>query len=625
MKSGPEFSPQEFEKKVAHITRDDIRNVAIIAHVDHGKTTLVDGLLKQSNIFRKNESVGTLIMDSNDLEREKGITILSKNTAVDYKGIKINIIDTPGHADFGGEVERVLNMADGCLLLIDSVDGPMPQTRFVLLKAFEMGLKPIVVINKIDRPTARPEIVLGMTQDLFLELATDAEQLDFPVVYTIAKEGRAALKAEDTIASPDLGPLFETILQYVPPPMIEEHAPLQMLVTSLDYNSHLGRIGVGRILRGTIRAGGPVSRIDREGKITRQKISQLFTFQGLGKREIDEASAGDIVSFAGVPDVSIGETIADADKPEALPLIDIEEPTLQLTFGVNTSPMGGREGTYSTSRQMRERLYRELDVNIALRVADTNQADVFLVSGRGELHLSILIETMRREGYEFQVSRPEVITKQIEGKLMEPVEHLIIDTDEEYEGGVIELLGRRKAQMIKYMPDGKGRVRLEFSIPTRGLIGFRNLFLTATRGNGTMSTLFIGYEPWYGEMNQTRNGVMIASDDGVATGYGLANAQERGQTFVEPGTPVYEGMIVGLNSRDADMPVNVAKEKKLTNIRSSTSDIAVRLTPPLQLSLEQSLDFIESDELVEVTPKNIRLRKRTLNHGERVKQSKNAS
>ncbi len=610
---------------MAHISREDIRNVAIIAHVDHGKTTLVDGLLKQSNIFRTNESVGTLIMDSNDLEREKGITILSKNTAVIYKDVKINIIDTPGHADFGGEVERVLNMADGCLLLIDSVDGPMPQTRFVLTKAFEMGLKPIVVINKIDRPTARPEVVLGMTQDLFLELATDAEQLDFPVVYTIAKEGRAALKAEDTLTSPDLGPLFETILQFVPAPLIEQDASLQLLVTSLDYNSHLGRIGVGRIYRGGIKAGGQVTRFTREGKITRQKITSLFTFQGLSKREIDEASAGDIVSFAGIPDVSIGETISDVENPEALPVINIEEPTLQLTFGVNTSPLGGRESTYSTSRQLRERLYRELDVNIALRVEDTNQADVFLVSGRGELHLSILIETMRREGFEFQVSRPVVITKQIDGKMMEPVEHLIIDTDEEYEGGVIELLGRRKAQMVKYNPDGKGRIRLEFSIPTRGLIGFRNVFLTATRGNGTMSTLFTGYEPWYGDMGQSRSGVLIASEDGVATGYGLANAQERGQTFIEPTTPVYEGMIVGLNSREQDIPVNVAKEKKLTNIRSSTSDIAVRLTPPLVLSLEQSLDFIEADELVEITPKNIRLRKRVLNHGERVKASKNAS
>ncbi len=606
-----------------HKSRDDIRNVAIIAHVDHGKTTLVDGMLKQSNIFRKNEAVGELIMDSNELEREKGITILAKNTAIIYKTVKINIIDTPGHADFGGEVERVLNMADGCLLLVDAVDGPMPQTRFVLTKAFEMGLKPIVVINKIDRPTARPAEVLNMTQDLFLELATDAEQLDFPVVYTIAREGLATLDPAKITEATDLAPLFETILHYVPAPIIEDGAPLQMLVTSLDYSNHVGRIAVGRIYRGTIKANSPISRINREGVITRQKTGTLYTYQGLGKIEIQEASAGDIVSLTGIADIQIGETIADPDNPTALPLIDIEEPTLQLTFGVNTSPFGGREGTYSTSRQIRDRLFRELDTNIALRVDETDSADVFLVSGRGELHLSILIETMRREGYEFQVSRPTVIKKEVEGRTMEPVEHLIIDTDEQYEGGVIEILGKRKAQMVKYQPDGKGRVRLEFSIPTRGLIGFRNSFLTATRGNGIMASIFTGYEPWYGDMGQSRNGVLVATDEGPATGYGLANSQERGQTFIEPGTPVYEGMVVGINSRESDMPVNVCKEKKLTNIRSSTSDIAVRLTPPIVLSLEQSLDFIENDELVEVTPKNIRIRKRVLNHGERIKISKN--
>jgi GTP-binding protein len=604
---------------VSHKSRDDIRNVAIIAHVDHGKTTLVDGMLKQSNIFRKNEAVGELIMDSNELEREKGITILAKNTAISYKGVKINIIDTPGHADFGGEVERVLNMADGCLLLVDSVDGPMPQTRFVLGKAFEMGLKPIVVINKIDRPMARPAEVLSMTQDLFLELATDAEQLDFPVIYAIAKQGIAAHDPAQIGEATSLAPLFDTILDYVPAPVVEEGAPLQMLVTSLDYNSHVGRIAVGRILRGSIKSNSPVSRINRDGKVSRQKVGLIYTYQGLGKVEIPEASAGDVVLLTGIPDIQIGETIADAENPTALPPIAIEEPTLQLTFGVNTSPFGGREGTYSTSRQLRDRLYRELDTNIALRVEDTDSADVFLVAGRGELHLSILIETMRREGYEFQVSRPEVIKKVIDGRTMEPVEHLIIDTDEQYEGAVIEILGKRKAQMVKYQPDGKGRIRLEFSIPTRGLIGFRNQFLTATRGSGIMASLFTGYEPWYGDMGQTRNGVLTATEEGPATSYGLANAQERGQTFVEPGTPVYEGMIVGLNTREGDIPVNICKEKKLTNIRSSTSDIAVRLTPPVILSLEQSLDFIESDELVEITPKNIRLRKRVLNHGERIK------
>jgi GTP-binding protein len=610
---------------VVHKSREDIRNVAIIAHVDHGKTTLVDGLLKQSNIFRKNEAVGNLIMDSNELEREKGITILAKNTAVMYKNVKINIIDTPGHADFGGEVERVLNMADGCLLLIDAVDGPMPQTRFVLTKAFEIGLKPIVVINKIDRPSSRPDVVLGMTQDLFLELATDADQLDFPVVYTIAKQGLATFDPAKIVDATDLAPLFDTIVNHVPAPVYEEEAGFQMLVTSLDYNNHLGRIGVGRISQGKIKAASQVSRIKRDGAITRQKINQIFTYQGLGKIEIEEAEAGDIVSLTGIPDVMIGETIASAENPQALPPIAIEEPTLQLTFGVNTSPFGGREGTYSTSRQLRDRLYRELDTNIALRVEDTNSADVFLVSGRGELHLAILIETMRREGYEFQVSRPQVITKEVDGKLMEPVEHLIIDMDQEYEGGVIEQLGRRKAQMVKYQPDEKGRIRLEFTVPTRGLIGFGNIFRTLTRGTGIIASLFLGYEPWYGEIGQTRNGVLVASEDGVATSYGLENTQERGATFIEPGTAVYEGMIIGLNSREEDIPMNVAKEKKLTNIRSSTSDIGIKLTPPIVLSLEQSLDFIENDELVEVTPKSLRLRKKILNHGERNKLLKDKS
>ncbi|MBI3923811.1 MAG: translational GTPase TypA [Armatimonadetes bacterium] len=605
-----------------HSLREDIRNIAIIAHVDHGKTTLVDGMLKQSNVFRKNEQVGTLILDSNDLEREKGITILAKNTAVIYRGVKINIIDTPGHADFGGEVERVLNMADGCLLLVDAVDGPMPQTRFVLSKAFEIGLIPIVVINKVDRPQARPDQVLEMTQDLFLELATESEQLDFPTVYTIAKEGKAAAAPEKAPEATSLAPLFEAILKHVPAPVIEPETPFQMLITNLDYNSHLGRIGVGRILHGTVHSGDTVSRFTRDGEISQHKISNLFTFQNLGRTAIDEASAGDIIAFNGIPDLKIGETIADADNPHSLPPISIEEPTLQLTFGVNNSPFGGKEGSYSTSRQLRERLYRELDTNVALRVEDTDSPDIFLVSGRGELHLAILIETLRREGYEFQVSRPEVITKEINGQKMEPVEHLILEIDEQFEGAVIEPLGRRKAQMMKYHPEQNGRLRLEFTIPTRGLIGFRNTFLTLTKGNGTIASLFIGYEPWYGDMGQTRGGVMVASDDGAATNYGLSNAQVRGQTFIEPGTTVYEGMIVGLNSRDSDMPVNVAKEKKLTNIRSSTSDIAVRLTPATIMSLEQALDFIENDELLEVTPQSLRLRKRVLRHSARLRLKK---
>jgi len=602
-----------------HRLREDIRNIAIIAHVDHGKTTLVDGMLKQSNVFRKHEQVGTLILDSNELEREKGITILAKNTAVIYRGVKINIIDTPGHADFGGEVERVLNMADGCLLLIDAVDGPMPQTRFVLTKALEIGLPPIVVINKVDRPTARPLQVLEMTQDLFLELVTEAEQLDFPTVYSNAKEGKAAMAPGDVANAASLAPLFETVLRCVPAPIVEEGRPFQMLVTTLDYDNYLGRIGVGRILHGTIHSGDDVSRITREGIVTEHKIGNLFTFQNLGRFAVDEASAGDIVAFNGIPAVSIGETVTDYENPKALPTIDIEEPTLQLTFGINTSPLGGSEGTYSTSRQLRERLFRELETNIALRVEETESPDVFLVSGRGELHLAILIETIRREGYELQVSRPEVITREINGKRMEPVERLILEVEEGSEGAVIEQLGRRRAQMIKYQPEGNGRMRLEFSIPTRGLIGFRNIFLTLTKGNGIIASLFIGYELWYGDIGQDRGGVLVASNDGVATAYGLANAQVRGQTFIEPGTPVYEGMIVGINSRDSDMPVNVAKLKKLTNIRSSTADIAVRLTPPIVLSLEQSLDFIEDDELVEVTPQNIRLRKRILTHGARLK------
>ena len=613
-----------------HRSRNDIRNVAIIAHVDHGKTTLVDGMLKQSHIFRVNEAVGELIMDSNDLEREKGITILSKNTAIIYGETKINIIDTPGHADFGGEVERVLNMADGCILVIDAVDGPMPQTRFVLTKAFEMGFKPIVVINKIDRPTARPDVVLGMVQDLFLELATDAEQLEFPTLYAIAKQGVAVHSMEEWEAAHaegkelDLAPLFDTILSYVPAPVYEEGAPLQMLVTSLDYDSHRGRFAIGRIYNGSVNAGETVARVNRDGKtITRHRINQVFTHKGLARVEVPRAEAGDIVAMTGISDVMIGETVTDPNRPEALPPITIEEPTLQLTFGVNTSPMGGREGTYSTSRQLRDRLYRELDTNVALRVSDTDQADVFNVAGRGELHLSILIETMRREGYEFEVSRPEVITKMIDGKLMEPVEHLIIDTDEEYVGALTEPLGSRRAQMLNLQNDGRGHVRLEFSLPTRGLIGFQNLFRTATRGNGVMGSRLIGYEPWYGEMGRNRNGVLVASEDGTAVTYGLANAQERGQTFVEAGTPVYQGMLVGISSREQDIPINVTKEKKLTNIRSSTSDISVRLSPIVTLSLEQSLDFINEDELVEVTPKSLRLRKRVLQHEERLKIQKN--
>jgi GTP-binding protein len=597
--------------------REDIRNVAIIAHVDHGKTTLVDGLLKQSKVFRENQQVGELIMDSNELERERGITILAKNTAIMYRGVKINIIDTPGHADFGGEVERVLNMADGCLLLVDAVEGPMPQTRFVLKKALELGLKPILVINKIDRRDARVEQVLTWTQDLFLELATHADQLDFPVIYAIARDGVARYAPDDDNA--DLVPLFETILAHVPAPVVDDEAPFQLLVTALDYDDYKGKYAIGRITRGRVRPGMSVMRIDREGEMTRSRVSLVFTYQGLGRLEVEEATAGDIVALTGIADVNISETLADAEQPEALPVIEIEQPTLKMTFGVNTSPFAGREGKWSTSRQLRARLYRELETNVSLRVEDGASADEFIVSGRGELHLAVLIETMRREGYELQVSRPEVITREIDGKTMEPLERLVIDTREEFIGAVSENLATRKARLANMVYDGQGNVRLEYDIPTRGLIGFRNAFLTLTKGNGAMASLLQGYEPWAGAIGTARNGALIASEGGVALTYGLNNAQARGQTFIEPGTPVYEGMIVGLNVRPDDMAINVCKEKKATNVRSSTSDIAVRLSPPVKHSLEQSLDFINPDELVEVTPQNIRLRKRLLTQHERAR------
>jgi GTP-binding protein len=577
----------------------------------------VDGLLKQSRVFRENQQVGSLIMDSNELERERGITILAKNTAISYKGIKINIIDTPGHADFGGEVERVLNMADGCLLLVDAVEGPMPQTRFVLQKAFELGLRPIVVINKIDRRDARPEQVLGWTQDLFLELATTDEHLDFPIIYTIARQGIARLHLEDDNA--DLGPLFEAIIHHIPAPVVDGEAPLQLLVTTLDYDDYKGKYVIGRITRGKIRPGMAVARIDHEGTITRHKVAQVFTYQGLQRLEVEEASAGDIVAITGIADANIGETIADPEQPEQLPTIAIEEPTLKMTFGVNSSPFAGREGKYCTSRQLRARLYRELETNVSLRVEDGASADEFIVSGRGELHLAILIETMRREGYEFQVSRPEVITRDEDGHITEPVEHLIIDTREQFIGPLSENVSKRQAKLTNMHHDGNGNVRLEYVIPTRGLIGFRNAFLTLTQGNGAMGSLLIGYQPWSGPIGSTRMGALIASEQGVAVTYGLNNAQERGDTFIEPGTQVYEGMIVGLNSRPADLVVNVCKEKKQTNVRSSTADIAVRLTPAIKLSLEQSLDFINADELVEVTPQSIRLRKRYLTQHERAR------
>ncbi len=599
------------------VKRTDIRNVAIIAHVDHGKTTLVDGLLKQSHVFRENQQVGELIMDSNDQERERGITILAKNTAIIYRGVKINIIDTPGHADFGGEVERVLNMADGCILLIDAVEGPMPQTRFVLQKALELNLQPIVVINKIDRRDARIDQVVEWTQDLFLELATSEAHLNFPTLYAVGRDGVAMYHPDDEPR--DLEPLFETIINTVPAPVVDIEAPLQLLVAALDYDDYKGKYAIGRVVRGRVTPNTFVARINRDGVVSRHKINLVLTYKGLQRIEVAEAQAGDIVALTGIPDANIGETIADVDAPEALPTIAFTEPTLKMTFSVNTSPFAGREGKFPTSRQLRARLYRELETNVSLRVQDGNSPDEFIVSGRGELHLSVLIEDMRREGYEFQVSRPEVITHEEDGKLVEPIEQLVIDTRDTYIGVLTEVLASRKAQLTNMTNDGTGNVRLEYSIPTRGLIGFRNMFLTLTKGNGAMSSLLIGYEPWLGKIGTTRMGALIASETGVAVTYGLNNAQQRGDTFIEPGTAVYAGMIVGLNTRPADMVVNVCKEKQKSNMRASTAEISVRLTPPILMSLEKSLDFINNDELVEVTPQNIRLRKRYLTQHERAR------
>ena len=602
--------------------RDDLRNIVIIAHVDHGKTSLIDMMLKQSRIFRDNQQVGELILDRNALEREKGITILAKNTAVTYRGVKINIIDTPGHADFSGEVERVMNMANGCLLLVDSIDGPMPQTRFVLKHALDKGLKPIVVINKIDRENSRISEAVNLTQDLFLELVTNADQLDFPILYTSARNGTASI--DPGKEGEDLIPLFECILHQVPPPRIEA-GPFQMLVSNLDYNSYKGKLAIGRIYRGSVKPHDKVTVVERDGSTKNYEVSEVFTFMGLDRLETEEVTAGDIVAITGVETVSIGDTITSPDQPDALPRIEIGEPTLKMMFSVNTSPFAGREGKYCTSRQLRERLYRELETNLSLRVQDTETPDVFLVAGRGELHLAILIETMRRQDYEFEISKPEVITKEIDGRLMEPVESLTIDTREQYIGALTEILSKRQSRLTNMHNDGEGNVRLEFHIPTRGLIGFRSKFLTVTRGEGVMSTLFVGYEPWYGDIISTRSGMLVASENGTAVTYGLNNAQGRGITFIEPGTPVYEGMIVGMNSRGSDLAVNVTKEKKQTNIRSSTADIAIKLTPPLKFSLEEALDMVSDNELIEVTPKSIRLRKQLLTQDQRSKARHAAS
>ncbi len=600
--------------------RGDVRNIAIIAHVDHGKTTLVDALLKQSNIFRENQDVGSLILDSNPLEREKGITIMAKNAAVDYAGVRINIIDTPGHADFGGEVERVLNMADGVLLLVDSVEGPMPQTKFVLRKALGLGLPAVVVVNKIDRPNARIAEVVSETQDLFLDLATHESQLDFPVVYSNARDGYASF--DPSARSGDMKPVFETILEHIPGPESDPGRPFRMLVTTLQYDSYRGRTAVGRIRDGVIRPGDSVVRYTHDGSPSQHRVLQVFGFQGLNRVELEEARAGDIVALTGISDVLIGETLASAEAEGPLPPIAIEEPAMQMTFKVNDSPFAGREGQFVTSRQLRERLFREIETNVALRVEDGETADSFVVSGRGELHLAILVETMRREGYEFAVTRPEVILRRNGDRLEEPFERLLVEAPESSTGFLIEALSARKGQMTGMHHNADGTVRIEFEIPTRGLIGFRDTFITGTGGEGVMHTEYLGYRPWAGEIARSRNGALIAAETGTALAYGIANAQERGILFIEPGAEVYEGQVVGLHSRENDLVVNVCKAKKLTNIRSSTADIAVKLTPPQPPSLERSLSLITNDELVEVTPKSIRLRKAYLTALERERASK---
>src|SRR2546429_186503 len=589
--------------------RHDLRNLAIIAHVDHGKTTLVAALLRQSNTFRETQQVADLVMDSNALERERGITILAKNTAVRHDGVTINIIDTPGHADFGGEVERVLNMATGCLLVVDAAEGPMPQTRFVLRKAFEVGLRPIIVINKLDRPQAEPERTLERVHDLFLELAEDVSQLDAPVVYAIAREGRAGL--DPRRLEPTLTPLFRAIIEHVPAPVAAD-GPFQMLVANRDRDDYTGVLAIGRVFRGSVRPGDQVAVVGAEVEPRATRVGLVLLHRGLGRVPVERADAGDIVVLTGLGDVAIGDTLADPERPDPLPRIEIGEPSIRMTFGVNTSPVTGREGRFSTSRQLRARLLQELDVNLGLRVDETDSPDRFLVSGRGELHLSILIETMRREGYEFEVSRPEAIVRRVEGRLVEPVERLTAIVPGEHVGAVTEALGRRRGEMLEIVYADGGEVRLEYLAPTRGLIGFRNAFLTLTGGNGLMGSVASGHRPWAGELRDERNGALVASSAGTALTHGLANAQERGTTFIEPGEAVYEGMVVGVQRRTGDMRVNVCREKKQSNVRSSTADIAVRLTPLTRLSLEQSLDFLADDELLEVTPKHIRLRKRHL-------------
>ncbi len=597
--------------------RENIRNVAIIAHVDHGKTTLVDMLLRQSGVFRANEKLTERVMDSNDLEREKGITILSKNTAVQYKDYRINIVDTPGHADFGGEVERVLKMVDGVLLLADAFEGAMPQTRFVLRKALALHLKPIVVVNKIDRKDARPDEVINEIFDLFVELGADDDALDFPVIYASARDGYAMKEIGEP--TENMEPLFDAIIKHVPAPEGKPNAPLQFLVSALEYDNFIGRIAVGRVERGTIRRDQQALLMKRDGTQANVKVSVLQTFSGLRRVDIQEATIGEIICVSGIPDITIGETLCDRDHPEAIPFVDIDEPTISMEFMVNNSPFAGREGQYVTSRHLRDRLMREVETNVSMRVEETDSADCFKVSGRGELHLSILIETMRRQGYEFQISRPEVITIQQNGETYEPVEHLVVDVPDEYVGSIMEKLGTRKAEMTNMHSASLGYTRLDFMIPSRGLIGYRTEFMTDTRGNGTLNHVFHGYEPWKGEIRSRLRGSLCAWETGESVTYGLYNAQDRGTLFIGPGVPVYEGMVVGESARGEDITINVCKKKQVTNMRASGSDESLRLTPPLNLSLEQCMEFIGDDELVEVTPKSIRIRKKMLDSEMRAK------
>jgi len=598
------------------VKHEDLRNIAIIAHVDHGKTTLLDGMLRQSGIFRSNEKVQERVMDNIDLERERGITIMAKNTAVEYMGVKINIVDTPGHADFGGEVERTLKMVDGVLLLVDASEGPLPQTRFVLKKALELNLQPILVINKIDRPDARIQEVLNEVYDLFIDLDATEEQLEFPIVYTNAKIGTAKLNMDDD--AKDLRKLFELIIKTVPAPDGDKNAPLQMLVTNIDYNDYVGRLAIGRIFSGSLKSADPALMINSRGEMIKTKIISLYGFQGLERIEIKDASVGDIIALAGIEGINIGDTITDIENPRPLPRIHVDEPTISMVFSINTSPFAGKDGKYVTSRNLRERLEKELLYNVAINV-DFSNMDSFKVMGRGELQLAILIEMMRREGYELSVSMPETITKEINGKVHEPIEHLVIDVPEEFVGVVTQQVGMRRGKMQKMQNNGHGRVRLEFKIPSRGLIGFRSQFLTDTRGTGLLNHIFDSYEPWQGPISKRSTGAIVADRTGKTTIYALFHLQPRGTLFVRENTPVYEGMVVGENSRDSDIDVNVVKEKKLTNIRASGSDDALQLVPPRMLSLEQAIEFIKEDELVEITPLSVRIRKKILEVNKRPK------